>query len=90
MISGLKGHTYEERLKEVGLLTLEERHHLAVMVQTHKIVTGKDMVSNETWFKSVTVTGRATRSADDSLNPRTQACRLDTRRNFFCQQKLKQ
>ncbi len=41
MVSGLKGNTYEERLKEVGLLTLEERRHQADMVQTHKIVTGK-------------------------------------------------
>jgi hypothetical protein len=38
-ISGLKGHTYEERLKEVGLLTLEERRHQSDMVQTYKIVT---------------------------------------------------
>jgi hypothetical protein len=42
-----------------------------------QIVTGKDMVNCETWFKSVTVTGRATRSADDPLNLRPQACRLD-------------
>jgi hypothetical protein len=34
MVSGLKGKAYEERLKEVGLLTLEERHHQADMVQT--------------------------------------------------------
>ncbi len=34
MISGLEGKTYEERLKEVGLLTLEERRHQADMVQT--------------------------------------------------------
>jgi hypothetical protein len=32
MISGLKGNTYEERLKEVGLLTPEERSHQADMV----------------------------------------------------------
>jgi hypothetical protein len=43
------------------------------------------MVNSETWFKSVTVTGRATRSAADPLNLRLQACRLETRRNFFSQ-----
>ncbi len=43
MISGLEGKTYEERLKEVGLLTLEERRHQADMVQAYKIVTGKDI-----------------------------------------------
>ncbi len=50
MISGLEGQTYEERLKEVGFLSLEERRHQADMVQTYKIVTGKDMVKSETWF----------------------------------------
>jgi hypothetical protein len=83
MVSGHKGksNTHEEILKEVGLLTLEERR----MVQTFKIVTGKDMVNSDTWFKSVTVTGRATRSAADPLNLRPQACRLENRRNFFSQ-----
>jgi ribonuclease P/MRP protein subunit RPP40 len=85
MISGLEGKTYEERLKEVGLLSLEERRHQADMVQTYKIVKGRDMVKSETLFQSVTATGRATRSADDPLNVRPQACRLDTRRHFFSQ-----
>jgi hypothetical protein len=76
MISGLEGKTYEARLKEVGLLSLEERRRQVDMVQTYKIVTGKDMVKSETWFQSVTVTGRATRSANDPLNVRPQACRL--------------
>jgi hypothetical protein len=53
------------------------------MVQTYKIVTGKDMEKSETWLQSVTATGRATRSANDPLNVRPQACRLDTRRHFF-------
>jgi hypothetical protein len=38
MVSGLKGVTYEEKLPEVGILTLEERRHQADMVQTFKIV----------------------------------------------------
>jgi ribonuclease P/MRP protein subunit RPP40 len=40
MVSGLQGATYENRLKELGLATLEERRHQADMVQTYKIVTG--------------------------------------------------
>ena len=38
MVSGLKAHTYEDRLKELGLTTLEERRHQADMAQTYKIV----------------------------------------------------
>ncbi len=82
MVSGLKSNTYEGRLRELGLTTLEERRHQADMVQTYKIVTGKD---KETWFKSVTETGRPTRSAADPLNLRPQASRLEIRRHFFSQ-----
>ncbi len=85
MVSGLKAHTYEDRLKELGLTTLEERRHQADMAKTYKIVNGKDVVNKETWFKSVTETGRATRSAADPLNLRPQKSRLEIRRHFFSQ-----
>jgi hypothetical protein len=55
------------------------------MVQTYKIVTGKDLMSKETWFKSVTETGRSTRSAADPLNLRPQESKLEVRRHFFSQ-----
>ena len=74
MVSGLQSNTYEDRLRELGLTTLEERRHQADMVQTYKIETGKELVSN--WFKSVTETGRSTRRAADPLN---------LRRHFFYQ-----
>jgi hypothetical protein len=38
-----------------------------------------------TWFKSVTETGRPTRSAADPLNLRPQASRMEIRRHFFSQ-----
>jgi hypothetical protein len=82
-ISGLKGTTYEEKLKELGLTTLEERRHQADMVQTFKILRGIDNVKSETWFQKVDTTGRLTRSAADPLNLKTQAARLEIRRNFF-------
>jgi ribonuclease P/MRP protein subunit RPP40 len=85
MVSGLKAHTYEDRLKELGLTTLEERRHQADMAQTYKIVKGKNMLKRETWFKSVTETGRATRSAADPLNLRPQTSRLEIRHFFFSQ-----
>jgi hypothetical protein len=33
MVSGLKAHTYEARLRELGLATLEERRHQADTVR---------------------------------------------------------
>jgi hypothetical protein len=83
MISGLQGSTYEERSKELGLTTLDERRHQADMVQTFKIMQGHDRVASNTWFQRVDVTVRTTRSASDPLNLKQQASRLETRRNFF-------
>jgi hypothetical protein len=71
-------------LKELGLTMLEERRHHADMVQTYKIVTGKDMVIS-TWFTSVTESGRPTRSAANPLNLRPQASMPEIRRQFFSQ-----
>ena len=44
MISGLTGSTYEEKCKELGLDTLEERRRQQDLMQTYKIFGGKDRV----------------------------------------------
>jgi hypothetical protein len=76
MISGLKAKTYEEKLLELGLTTLEERRHQTDMAQVYKIITGKDMVNSEVWFQKVDGAERLTRSAADPHNLRPQAARL--------------
>jgi hypothetical protein len=83
MISGLKGESYEEKLLELDLPSLEERRHLVDMVQTFKIVKGIDRVEHGTWFNLAAEGGRATRSADCPNNLRQMAARLEVRRNFF-------
>jgi hypothetical protein len=83
MVSGLKGQSYEEKLLELNLPSLEERRLQADMVQTFKIVRGMDRVDHGTWFQLAADGGRATRSADCPLNLRQKAARLETRRNFF-------
>jgi hypothetical protein len=42
---------YSERLKELGLTTMEERRHQLDMVQVYKIVNGVGGVNSEQWFK---------------------------------------
>jgi hypothetical protein len=76
MISGLKARTCAEKLRELGLTTLEERRHQRDMAQVYKIITGKDMVKSEVWFQKVDGAERLTRSAADPLNLRPQAARL--------------
>jgi ribonuclease P/MRP protein subunit RPP40 len=40
MVAGLKGKTYQDKLKEVGLTTLEERRDRGDMIQTFRIIQG--------------------------------------------------
>ncbi len=85
MASGLKDESYEEKLLELNLPTLEERRHHADMVQTFKIVKGIDRVEHGTWFQLGAEGGRATRSADCPHNLRQMAARLEGRRKFLLQ-----
>ncbi len=85
MVTGLKGQTYEERLAELGMFSLEERRHQADMIQVYKIVHGHDHVDGSHWFRHVSGDIHMTRSAGDSLNLVQSRSRLDLRRNFFSQ-----
>jgi ribonuclease P/MRP protein subunit RPP40 len=85
MVSGLKGRTYEERLEELNMVTLEERRHQTDMTQVYKIVNGLDNVNKECWFTMLNNSDRVTRATADPLNIRGAVCRLEIRRNFFSQ-----
>ena len=50
-VSGFKRSTYEEKLKELHLQTLEDRRKKADMIKTFKIVNGFDNVDESTWFE---------------------------------------
>ena len=62
MVSGLTSREYEDRLKELGLKTLEERRHLADMAIVHKIMHRMGGLEPETWFERADE-NRSTRSA---------------------------
>jgi ribonuclease P/MRP protein subunit RPP40 len=83
MVSGLKSKDYAERLKELGLQTLEERRHQADMQMVYKIMHGKGGLKKETWFEMAEARGHGTRSGADPLNIRVGRGRLEIRRNFF-------
>ena len=53
MVSGLEGHDYVDRLKELGLDTFEEKRLQIDMTQVYKVLNGKDKVSSDTRFFSV-------------------------------------
>jgi hypothetical protein len=81
MISGLTGSTYEEKLEEIGLCTLEERRHQADMLQVYKILHGHDKAANI--FERAATGERTTRAAADPWNVKVPFARLELRRNFF-------
>jgi len=83
MVSGLKGATYEERIQELGLPSLEERRHQADMAMAHKILHGRGQLDHTVWFEKAGNGPRATRSAADPLSLRIMHGRLEVRRNFF-------
>ncbi len=53
------------------------------MLQTYKVMTGKDNVERSTWFDMASSGQRATRQAADPLNIRPKAARLEVIRHFF-------
>jgi hypothetical protein len=68
MISGLKATSYEEKLKELGISTLEERRKYLDMLQTYKVMTGKDNVERSIWFDMASSGQRTTRQEANPLN----------------------
>ena len=86
MISGLRGSTYEEKLDELGLTTLQERRNKLDMVETFKIINGFSKFPHSRWFKLVNETnGRNTRNRSYGKNIVPQRSNGDVRRNFFSQ-----
>jgi hypothetical protein len=82
MVSGLSGTTYEERLQELRLPTLDERRHQADMCMVHKIMHGHGGLEASTWFEAANVQ-RSMRSAAGPLNIKIKHGRLELRRKFF-------
>ena len=83
MVSSLGSNVYEERLKELGLQTLDERRHQADMCMMNKIMHGLGGINHGTWFEKACDGERLTRVATDNLNVKVKNGRLDIRKNFF-------
>jgi hypothetical protein len=69
MVSGVQAKDYEGRLRELGNLTLEERRHQLDMQQVHQILSGKERVKRDIWFKMASDGERVTRAALGSAVP---------------------
>ena len=86
MVSNLRGRTYEARLEEVGMTSLEDRRVRGDMITTYRIMTGKDKVDPRLFFDLVADgVGPRTRGVRGVYNIRAVNDRLEVRRNFFSQ-----
>ena len=84
-VTNLRSQTYEGRLQELGLDTLEERRKRGDLVTTYKVIAGKDRVDPATWFTMC-------RPAEEGVTTRRQAgfwnlednkWKGEVRRNFW-------
>jgi hypothetical protein len=82
MISGLKGRSYDEKLRELQMDSLETRRQLADMVMVHKIMHGHGELDPGHWFDKFTG-DRLTRAASDPMNIKSRGGRMDIRTGFF-------
>jgi ribonuclease P/MRP protein subunit RPP40 len=89
MVAGLKGKTYQDKLKEVGLTSLKDRRDRGAMIQTFKIIHGLDNVEVGTWFHMTGDRAREgavnTRQSRDTTRLLEGESHYEKRRNFFSQ-----
>ena len=88
MVSNMRGKSYEERLIEANMTTLETRRHRGDLIQMFRIMSGKDDVSPDTWFQTMTVNrgdGVGTRQATGLYNVLPKQGRSEIREHFFSQ-----
>ena len=88
MVSNIARGTYEDKLKSLNLTTLEERRWRGDMIQTWRIMTGKDRVDVNTWFDLEADRHRdgatRTRNALGHHAIRPREYRYRERGEFFC------
>jgi hypothetical protein len=85
MVTGLRSHEYEDRLRELEMTTLEQRWHQADMLQMFKIMRGDGQQNPADWFRLLVAAEAAarTRQHADPLNVRPNHGRLEIRRHSF-------
>ena len=84
MISGLQGHTYEEKCRELDLDTLEVRREKQDLYLAHKLIHTENRTYGSVLFKFPgNEGGRQTRAAADPLNMKIPRSRLDVRRHAY-------
>ena len=92
MLSDVKGNSYEEKLKDAGLTTLENRRERGDALEAFKTINGFNHVDKNKWFKfeseearptrsNTTITAEGAKRRPDVI--RGESARLEVRKNFY-------
>ena len=78
------GNTYNDKLRELGILSLMNRRKYFDLLETFKCIRGYSNVNYRNWFMLVKdIEVRSTRGRMCPLNIIPNRARLDVRANFF-------
>ena len=80
LVPELRELEYPERLRRLGLTTLEERRVRGDMIQTYKFISGKEDIDQAVFFKMA-----APRPGANNKKIFRQRTRLNVRKNFYSQ-----
>ena len=83
MVIGLKGKTYEEKRKEVGLISLYDRRIRGDMIQVWNVLHGNCLMDPSMLKSANTQHSRYTRHTSKKFNLERTTTKLEIRRNFF-------
>jgi ribonucleases P/MRP protein subunit RPP40 len=83
MVNGLGGLTYEQKLSELKLESLNDRRTFADLVLAYKVLNDKCTVSKDNWFQKLSRTDNVTRASADNLQVRIPFARTELRKNFY-------
>lgn len=84
MISGLRGNSYNEKLRELEMQSLETRRRRFDLIQVYKIMNNLVNVNSSQWFQKVSDTNiRNTRQTADLLALVIPRTKTSNRQSFF-------
>ena len=81
LVHGLNKMSYEQRLEALGLYSLQQRRLRGDLIETYKILTGKEKINSDQLFQKTTTT----ELRGHSLKLYKKSSRLELRKHFFSQ-----
>ena len=81
LLHGFNKMSYEQRLEVLGLYSLQQRRLRGDLIETYKILTGKEKIKSDQLFQKATTT----ELRGHSLKLHKKSSRLELRKHFFSQ-----